>query len=494
MYSQIHGLDGFPQSICNNCKEDAVKSYKFRILCEATGKLLETSKIVKMEPTHVLQESALKIPDKEDMCDLFCQRISLSERFAKCDVVQTIHEENQQATFNSNEIRIEEVHLTAQYSLPDLSFSVLFDCKTSDFLRCRDQENKWTVNIFTLKTEIPTTSHDIPFGQMFDYRGESIYKCESCEFNSYSVLILTLHLQRHQKSRIIKSNKDTKENKTRRRRKDRFETEEVNKKTRLVKKANVSVKTENAMKGNMKMHKCPQCSYKANHRGNLNKHILYVHTPKENIKWHKCDLCDFKSKSAGYLKQHSVCAHTKKESVKWFGCEECEYKTNYKSKLKKHFLNRHTKEQDIEWYKCEYCDYKSKAKSYIKHHVLNVHTKSLQHFEAKATFETSMNHLVNVNSKKDVKWHKCDYCQYKSRVRSNMKQHLVNLHSKEDDVHWYKCELCEYKTKVKANIKQHSLNKHTDKHDIKWYNCDYCDYKSKVKSYIKHHILSQHTK
>lgn len=44
-FLQIDDLDDFPQNICIECKESAIKSYTFRVLCESTNRLLQTGKV-----------------------------------------------------------------------------------------------------------------------------------------------------------------------------------------------------------------------------------------------------------------------------------------------------------------------------------------------------------------------------------------------------------------------------------------------------------------
>ena len=55
----------------------------------------------------------------------------------------------------------------------------------------------------------------------------------------------------------------------------------------------------------------------------------------------------------------------------------------------------------------------------------------------------------------DVKPYHCEYCPYKAKLKSYLKNHTNNCHSDGKDVKWYKCELCPYKNKYGSNFRKH---------------------------------------
>ena len=68
------------------------------------------------------------------------------------------------------------------------------------------------------------------------------------------------------------------------------------------------------------------------------------------------------------------------------------------------------------------------------------------------------------------------------------KQHKANIHG--IDVKWFKCDQCEYKCKSNGNLKKHKAHKHGI--DAKWFNCDQRNYKCKRNFDLKKHKDRRH--
>lgn len=91
-----------------------------------------------------------------------------------------------------------------------------------------------------------------------------------------------------------------------------------------------------------------------------------------------------------------------------------------------------------------------------------------------------------------IKWYDCEYdnCDYKSKDRSNFKQHMIVKHSvKEKKI---KCDLCSFGTNVNCNLKTHKMSRHTPDELIKWSNCDRCSYRTRFSGLLKKHIQKKH--
>ena len=49
-------------------------------------------------------------------------------------------------------------------------------------------------------------------------------------------------------------------------------------------------------------------------------------------------------------------------------------------------------------------------------------------------------------------------CDYKCKLRGNLKKHLALVH--DINVNWHACSMCEYKCKLRDNLKKHLAYKH----------------------------------
>ena len=58
-------------------------------------------------------------------------------------------------------------------------------------------------------------------------------------------------------------------------------------------------------------------------------------------------------------------------------------------------------------------------------------------------------------------------CEYKSKLRGNLKAHLANVH--DIGVNWHSCHMCEYKCKCRDDLKKHLAYKHNI--DVEWVYC-----------------------
>ena len=56
----------------------------------------------------------------------------------------------------------------------------------------------------------------------------------------------------------------------------------------------------------------------------------------------------------------------------------------------------------------------------------------------------------------DLILHKCDVCDYSTRIKSTLKQHIYNMHAEKN----IQCEQCSYKTALPAKLKQHMKKVH----------------------------------
>jgi len=137
--------------------------------------------------------------------------------------------------------------------------------------------------------------------------------------------------------------------------------------------------------------------------------------------------------------------------------------------------------------KCRHCDYKTTLKTNLRQHVNSFHEYNCHLCDYKATGKVSLRqHMQSVHESYTHFIHICELCNFKSIRKDNLRQHVQCVH---DGVK-YNCELCEYKTTVKGNLQRHVKSVH----DGVKYNCELCDYKANRENHLRQHVKSVHVK
>ncbi|KYB26165.1 hypothetical protein TcasGA2_TC034003 [Tribolium castaneum] len=210
---------------------------------------------------------------------------------------------------------------------------------------------------------------------------------------------------------------------------------------------------------------CHLCEFKTKDRNYLKTHVLRRHTPPEAITWHQCAMCLYVAKFKGDLNRHIIHKHTptvKKEVVR---CKFCRSRFKTQQGLETHVSERHSSKEVVTWYRCDECPHKTRYKEHFRRH------KREQHAPVE-----------------DQKQLLCEHCGYKAKQKIHLKLHVIQRHTDDKDIEWYKCGECEYKAKLKASLKDHVLRKH-ETGDIKWFKCDDCEYKT-----FKRYLLKTHSR
>ena len=92
-----------------------------------------------------------------------------------------------------------------------------------------------------------------------------------------------------------------------------------------------------------------------------------------------------------------------------------------------------------------------------------------------------MQHMKNRHG---LKRFKCNFCNYRSNDRKNLKRHENNNHKHE----LFKCLQCEYRSARKDMLKRHIRAIHVEK-NIK---CDQCEYVTDSNNKLKRHVHVKH--
>ena len=137
-------------------------------------------------------------------------------------------------------------------------------------------------------------------------------------------------------------------------------------------------------------------------------------------------------------------AETRDEIESKYVCQKCG--GTYATEISLFRHKKYTCDAEAK-FTCDSCSYKSKYKSHLRGHMLNVHLKTMQYIGHE-----------NVKRKKPESGHKCNKCERSYKYETSLifhKRYVCGVEPK------FECDFCKHKSKYKSALLAHIQRIHS---------------------------------
>jgi KRAB domain-containing zinc finger protein len=229
-----------------------------------------------------------------------------------------------------------------------------------------------------------------------------------------------------------------------------------------------------------KTFKCPHCDHSSGYKNHLEDHIRFVHNKEKPF---KCSKCPKAYSTKVMLVGHVSSFHEGKLNHK---CKQCSYASGYIPNLTRHVQKYHQQKR----YECPTCGLKMTEAGSLKEHIRKIHEDpEARPFECvicskmfKCRTALYSHSKLHLNAKR-----KCDLCGFES-----IHLDIVNIHKRRVHQNvFFECDICHAKLITVANLRRHVREVHLmdrPKNVI----CDFCNYRCRFKSTMKNHLINNH--
>lgn len=265
------------------------------------------------------------------------------------------------------------------------------------------------------------------------------------------------------------------------------------------------------------MDKDPLFNFKK-HSSQIDNDLLF-NCEKSSLEIYHCKHCAYKTDIVPFYSGHfkkihvenkknlspSICGPTMWCRSLRHTCRKCQFSSFSLFLFLTHNLNYHPsdpkpkkqpKAKPEKWHQCNQCDYKVKLKKDFLRHKRTEHKfhNNCNHCEYKSPWINNLRkHILDQHTgPENVPKYECNICEYKSKTKKNLKRHIIQLHTAPWEIDWHRCELCNYKSKIKADLARHVKLKHRPEENVRKYECKTCAYITEYRESFKRHVIEIH--
>ena len=211
---------------------------------------------------------------------------------------------------------------------------------------------------------------------------------------------------------------------------------------------------------------CPQegCDYQSASSKTTKVHFKRKHVEGQKPKF-PCPICA-KILSTKYTLEEHVNRHT--GECLYHYCDKCEFNTPFIGVLERHRNVQHLGLKTAarpKKFQCDKCDLSFPAKANLANHMV-VHNDDMPFSCTFLGCEFRTKHILSLKQHKERHSSKrkfpCPMCHKRFKTKYETDRHIMRIHTTEKSV---KCDQCDYKTSLRSNLRNHQVQKHRNNGD-----------------------------